>query len=458
MLLVAHLVAAHPHLLSARLCGEAAHPTRREAAHDAPIEDADISFHLVRATAANTRFYGDGAQPTTSELVTQHASLALSDGAYLQGARHLLRLSCGRQRTCQALVTASHGYFEDRGWHNDGRTGGPGTYASAVHCDGRRASNAAKGVSDQLFVWRAPSDAAVVRFDATVSTGEYSRFLRALPLVANATLPEWFGEVAPDDGGGADAGHAARPSGTTSGDGRLDLKWHGWLGGLAFAVFFPLAAASARYRVDAQRKARAGGYFAYACTWLNLHMALNTLGCMLACGCLGVIEAHKMLGGHPHLMSAHSQWGLAAIAISIAQPITGVFRPAASHGRVRTAWRVGHVCTGYGLILAGLVATALGIDKGKTHSGLVADGVAAAFYGWLAVGGGLVACAEGRRLCTQCRPGKDISEVALTTPPDGQVVNGTAELFSPQPGPEPDVPQSPQSDPSDVKLSGRSVW
>ena len=457
-----HLVSSvgHPELgLSSSSCEERAHPTRARGAHRSPVFAPEVVIGFFQATPQNRGPFPYRQQPP--QYFEENSALATE--VYVPGADYMVLLrrevEAGRGHRFEALLTCSHGAFEERGVHGTGWHGtrsGPKTVA----CDGRRTYSTRIEVMDHLFLWTAPEQLLNVTFNATISLGEYDAFLLAPTLSVAADLDACGvgatkSSDGSGDGGASPAAEAVCPpppapppapnASSSANDSavaeepalqleeyhhrRGGFDWltllHAWLAVVAFAVAFPLSAATARYaRPPAESLlsgAGAGGDCATARRkhWFALHRGAAWVGAACAALSLLLILLRKLQSGHPHLRSLHAQVGLAAIVLAFVQPVVALMRPAKTAGGGgggggdggggisggrggsidrRALWRASHIACALGLLGAGVYASVTGVQKAAPHG---IDGAAryeAALTLWLGAVAVAIVAGEAWRL------------------------------------------------------------
>ena len=374
----ARTAVAHPSLVESSLCGEDAHPKVKRAAHDAPVEDNDISFTMYYAAE----------QPTDDEMVpdrTIPGSWAINAAEYKPGARHTLVVTIPDPG--EFLITASAGIFRELGAHDDGKT----NYGAGTGCGGTR-YNLREKWSTTLLVWTAPETAETVRFKVTTATGKHGGFRHnAASFVANENLPPPGSTPA-----GAPPGPPATGLASVDGDEGMNGKFvaHGWFMAAAWAVMIPFGIFSARYarsppgappsRSDAVETVRRG--------WFKLHVWLNSIGLVSALigGLLSYSAVEEELGDGMHLRSAHAYWGAATLLLGINQPLNAFTRPPApgpgeEKSKERRRWEKVHRFLAWAALMLSIVAMDTGTEAAMNVWGAPKGGKAAnsAYIAWV---------------------------------------------------------------------------
>lgn len=98
--------------------------------------------------------------------------------------------------------------------------------------------------------------------------------------------------------------------------------------------------------------------------WFHLHRVLAVLGLLCAVAGLALIFARFRWAGRADTASfyaAHRGVGLAAVAAAVVQALLGALRPELSNTKRRPAWRRVHQAWGALTLLAGAVASYLGV-------------------------------------------------------------------------------------------------
>lgn len=379
--LVLSVARAHPDYIDTSLCGEAAHPDGPHKGHGAPVLDRDLSLRFFWATPDNSVALDDATEyPAYDEWVAQNGHLELPPGAFAPGERLVALLACGGGRTCQVLMTATAGAFEDRGINNDGDA----QQDAAVRCSGRRVDVRGANLAYHPLVWTAPAaGSGPVAFGVTAAASQSSSYLRLTPshvVAANASLAR---------PGGAPAGPPAPREKRMA----LVLVLHGWFAALAFAVAFPLAAALAwatrplrrgRSATAAQPEpshAPVGALAGLASKRVSAHKRLAYTGAVLAAVAFVLVFAYNSAPGLDHFWDSHSHWGIAALILAANQVQGGLLRPPNAGAGERPSserlrWRAVHGIAGLLTLTAGVVATWKGLND-AAHEGAVAGALLA---------------------------------------------------------------------------------
>jgi hypothetical protein len=162
---------------------------------------------------------------------------------------------------------------------------------------------------------------------------------------------------------------------------------HGVLMACCFAAFMPLTAYMSRY---AKR-----GLFRRGSAWFDAHRAVAYLS--LATAAAGVacsLALQKESKGSVKLFSLHSQLGVAALALLLAQPLLALPRPKPG-ARFRAAWAASHRVGAVAAFAVGVAALFTGIALSRTGYGVQISGqLQRALIVWLAGIGGYVALRE----------------------------------------------------------------
>ena len=162
---------------------------------------------------------------------------------------------------------------------------------------------------------------------------------------------------------------------------------HGVLMACCYAAFMPLTAYMSRY---AKR-----GLFRRGSAWFDAHRAVAYLS--LATAAAGVacsLALQKQSKGSVKLFSTHSQLGVAALALLLAQPLLALPRPKPG-ARFRAAWAASHRVGALAAFAVGVAAMFTGIALSRTGYGVQISGqLQRSLIVWLAGIGGYVALRE----------------------------------------------------------------